>query len=129
MRAEAGTPAAATTMSAREISASMLRVPVWHIADFRVNQFVRSEVLALARHHAHQQGPRRPGQFRERRHEGELVVVQQIAMARRHPAQHFLEVVQVVKRVVQGDVGDRGTVHLASIPMDSARSNQSVPVR
>ena len=53
----------------------------------------------------------------------------QIAMARLYPAQHFLEVVQVVKRVVQSDVGDRGTVHLASIPMDSARSNQSVPVR
>ena len=99
------------------------------VADLRVNQFVGPEVFALAHHHAHQQRPGRPGQCAKRRHEGELVVVQQIAMARLYPAQHFLEVVQVVKRVVQSDVGDRGTVHLASIPMDSARSNQSVPVR
>ncbi len=71
------------------------------IADFRVGQLAGTKQLALAHHHAHEQGAGRLGQGGEAVDEGALVGRQQVVVAFAYPRQDLMEVIQIVKRVFQ----------------------------
>ena len=71
------------------------------VADFRVIELAGAKQAALAHDETHEQGARRQRQGAEVGDELRFFNTQQVGIARADPAQHILEIVQIVQGIFQ----------------------------